>query len=257
MNSTDESNTTRTKSKSDTVLAVENLTKRFGGVVAVDDLSFVVNQGEILGFIGPNGAGKSTTFNCITGTLKPTSGTVRYRGEDVTGRPTHELIRLGFARTYQDFRPLEDRTVIENIELALFPNRLLAAGHLTGEPQRRAKEIADRVGLGDRLGQTPGMLPHAGMLRLELARALATEPDILLIDEPFAGLAHSEVEAISSLLQELRDEEITIIVIDHNMRGLLSLVDRVIVINFGSLLAEGPPDKITQNSEVQQAYLGG
>jgi len=245
-----------TTAPAETVLDVENLTKRFGGVVAVDDLSFTVNEGEILGFIGPNGAGKSTTFNCITGTLKPTGGTVKYRGEDITGHPTYKLIRKGLARTYQDFRPLEDRNVVENIELALFPDRLWSFDRLTGETQAQAAEVAERVGLGDRLEQMPEELPHAGMLRLELGRALATEPDLLLIDEPFAGLSLREVEAISELLQEIRDEGITIIVIDHNMRGLLTLVDRTVVINFGSLLAEGAPEEITQNPQVQEAYLG-
>jgi branched-chain amino acid transport system ATP-binding protein len=240
----------------ETVLTVENLTKQFGGVVAVDDLSFTVHEGEILGFIGPNGAGKSTTFNCITGTLKPTEGTVTYRGEDITARPMHELIQKGLARTYQDFRPLEDRNVIENIELAFYPDRLWSFNRLTGEPRERAIEVAERVGLGDQLEQTPEELPHAGMLRLELARALATGPDLLLIDEPFAGLSAGEVEAISEVLRELRNEGLTIIVIDHNMRGLLTLVDRTIVINFGSLLAEGAPDEITSNPEVQEAYLG-
>jgi branched-chain amino acid transport system ATP-binding protein len=240
----------------ETLLTVESLTKRFGGIVAVDDLSFTVREGEILGFIGPNGAGKSTTFNCITGTLKPTEGTVTYRGDDITGRPTHELIRMGLARTYQDFRPLDDRNIVENIELALYPDRLWSFSRLTGEPRERAIEVAERVGLGDRLEQTPEEIPHAGMLRLELARALATGPDLLLIDEPFAGLSLQEVQAVSELLLELRDEGITIIVIDHNMRGLLTLVDRTVVINFGSLLAEGAPDEITSKPEVQEAYLG-
>lgn len=256
MSSNTESDADSPTEPAETVLVVENLTKRFGGVVAVDDLSFTVNEGEILGFIGPNGAGKSTTFNCITGTLKPTEGTVTYRGEDITGRPTHELIRKGLARTYQDFRPLEDRKVIENIELALYPDKLWSFDRLTGDTRERAAEIAGRVGLGDRIEYTPEELPHAGMLRLELARALATGPDLLLIDEPFAGLSLGEVEAISELLQEIRDEGITIIVIDHNMRGLLTLVDRTVVINFGSLLAEGAPDEITQNTQVQEAYLG-
>jgi branched-chain amino acid transport system ATP-binding protein len=239
------------------VLMVENLTKQFGGLTAVDHLSFTVREGEILGFIGPNGAGKSTTFDCITGALKPTEGTVKYHGEDITGRPTHELIRKGVARTYQDFRPLKDRNVIENIELALYPNKLWSFDRLTGKVQERAAEIAERVGLDDRLDQTPEELPHASMLRVELGRALATDPDLLLIDEPFAGLSTIEVEDVSELLLELREEGITIIVIDHNMRGLLDLVDRTIVINFGSKIAEGTPDEITNNPKVQEAYLGG
>ncbi|MFB6166426.1 MAG: ABC transporter ATP-binding protein [Haloarculaceae archaeon] len=247
----------RSYSPDDGVLVVENLRKEFGGLTAVDDLSFAVERQEILGFIGPNGAGKSTTFNCVTGTYPPTAGTVWYEGEDVTGKAPYEMVKRGLARTFQEFRPLEDRTVLRNVALSLMDDQLFTLEGLFGETHAKAIEICERVGLGDRLYQTPDELPHAGMLRLELGRALATDPDLMLVDEPFAGLSGPEVENISELLLDLRDEGMTFVVVDHNMRGLLSLIDRAIVINFGSLLAEGSPEEIKNNPDVQEAYLGG
>ncbi|WP_435180077.1 ABC transporter ATP-binding protein [Halorussus sp. AFM4] len=254
---TDASPSTESYGPDDGVLVLDGLTKRFGGLTAVDDLSFAVEEGEILGFIGPNGAGKSTTFNCVTGTYPPTEGTVWYRGEDVTGEPAHEMVKRGMARTFQSFRPLEDRSIVRNVALALVPDRVFSLSGLRGETRRRATRICERVGLGDRLDQFPDELPHAGLLRLELARALATDPDLLLVDEPFAGLSNQEVGEISELLETLRDDGITLVVVDHNMRGLLSLIDRAVVIQFGAKIAEGRPEEIKRNERVQEAYLGG
>ncbi|MDZ7745467.1 MAG: ATP-binding cassette domain-containing protein [Halobacteriales archaeon] len=259
--STDTHETTETTTDEygpdDGLLVLDHVTKRFGGLTAVDDLSFVVEEGEILGFIGPNGAGKSTTFNCVVGRLPPTSGTVYYDGEDVTGSAVHEMVKRGLARTFQEFRPLEDRSIRANVALALTPDKLFSMQGLSGATKRRAAELCERVGLGDRMEMSPGELPHAGLLRLELARALATDPELLLVDEPFAGLSGPEVESISKLLLELRDEGRTLVVVDHNMRGLLSLIDRGIVIQFGSMIAEGSPEAIRNDPDVQEAYLGG
>jgi branched-chain amino acid transport system ATP-binding protein len=240
----------------DGVLVTSHLTKRFGGLTAVDDLSFAVERQEILGFIGPNGAGKSTTFNCITGVYPPTEGTVWYRGEDVTGTAFHEMVAGGMARTFQSFRPLADRSVVDNVQISLVPNKLLSTSGLRGETRARAVEICERVGLGESLAKTPDALPHADMIRLEMGRAIATEPDLLLVDEPFAGLADGEVRGLSDLMLELRDDGMTLVVVDHNMRGLLSLIDRAIVINFGAKLAEGTPEEIREDPAVQEAYLG-
>jgi branched-chain amino acid transport system ATP-binding protein len=241
----------------DGLLVLDGIVKQFGGLTAVDDLSIAVEEGEILGFIGPNGAGKSTTFNCVTGRYPPTSGTVYYDGEDVTGTDAHRMVTKGLARTFQEFRPLEDRSVRENVELALTPDKLFSLQGLRGETRRRAAAICERVGLGDRMEMLPDELPHAGLLRLELGRALATEPELLLVDEPFAGLSGPEVESISNLLSDLRDEGLTLVVVDHNMRGLLSLIDRAFVIQFGAKIAEGSPEEIKNDSTVQEAYLGG
>jgi branched-chain amino acid transport system ATP-binding protein len=241
----------------DEILQVEDLTKRFGGLTAVDELSFEVATEEILGFIGPNGAGKSTTFNCVFGTYSPTSGTVRFKGENVTGEPDYVMVRKGMARTFQTFRPLSDRDVLANVELANVSDELFSLSGLFGQTRAEATDICERVGLGDDIHKTPDELPHAGMIRLEIARAIATEPDLLLVDEPFAGLSGGEVEDLSDLFEGLRQEGMTLIVVDHNMRGLLDLIDRAIVINFGERIADGTPEGITSDETVQEAYLGG
>ncbi|MCU4753096.1 ABC transporter ATP-binding protein [Halobacteria archaeon AArc-curdl1] len=245
------------------LLDVQNLTKKFGGLVAVNDLSFQVDEGEILGFIGPNGAGKSTTFNCLTGKHKPTEGTVTFRGEEVTSKPPHEMVNKGMARTFQHFAPLYDRSVLENVALAYTSGKvfswsgLFSLSTITGTTYDAAAEICARVGLQDDLHRMPGELPHAGLIRLELGRALATDPKLMLVDEVFAGLASGEVEEISNLLLELHAEGMTLIVIDHNMSGLFELIDRAIVINFGEMIAKGTPEEIKNDPEVQKAYLGG
>ena len=241
----------------DGLLVIDGLTKAFGGLLAVDDLSLSVQEGEILGFIGPNGAGKSTTFDCVTGRYAVTDGSVYYHGDDVTDLPPHEMVKRGMSRTFQSFRPLEDRTVVKNIALPLAPDRLFSLSGLRGGTIERASEIAVRVGLGDRLHQLPDALPHAGLLRLELGRALAANPDLLLVDEPFAGLSNAEVNELSSLLEDLRDDGLTLVIVDHNMRGLLSLIDRAVVIQFGAKIADGPPAEITADETVRNAYLGG
>jgi branched-chain amino acid transport system ATP-binding protein len=242
----------------DGVLVLSDLQKNFGGITAVDGLSFAVQQEEILGFIGPNGAGKSTTFNCISGIYPPSDGTIWYKGEEVTNLQPYKMVKRGMARTFQSFRPMDDRSVLQNIALPLVPDRLFSLAGLRGDTIRKAEGICELVGLDDRMHMTPDELPHAGMVRLELGRALATDPDLLLLDEPFAGLSDPEVESVSDLLRTLRnDAGVTLVVVDHNMRGLFPLIDRVIVIRFGELLAEGTPQEVRDDPMVKQAYLGG
>lgn len=241
----------------DGLLVLDGVTKKFGGLVAVDDLSFAVRENEILGFIGPNGAGKTTTFNCVTGVYQPTSGSVYYEEEDITGMPTHETVQRGLARTFQQPKPLEDFTVAQNIGFASLGNELFSATRRSEETQSRVVEIASRVGLEyEQLEMHPDELPHAGLLKVDLARALATDPDVVLVDEAFAGLAKGEVEEFVEMFEDLRGEGYTFVIIDHNMRGLLSLIDRAIVINFGAKIAEGSPEEIKDDPEVRKAYLG-
>lgn len=237
-------------------LILENVTKTFGGLTAVDRLSFSVRYNEILGFIGPNGAGKSTTFNCVTGVFPPTSGQIIFDGDDITGHSMHGIVQRGIGRTFQTFRPLNDRTVLENIMLPLTNSRIFSLGALIEADRERAIEIAEQTGLEDRMHQTPNELPHGDIVRLEIARALGTDPELLLVDEPFAGLTGDEIAELSSLFNSLQQDGLTLVVVDHNMRGLLTLVNRVVVIQFGEKIAEGTPDEVTQMDVVQEAYLG-
>lgn len=240
------------------VLVVDGLTKEFGGLVAVDELSFAVEEGEILGFIGPNGAGKTTTFNCVMGTHDVTSGDIFFQGEEITGQPTHAIVNRGLTRTFQTAKPIEEFTVGQNIGFALMENELFSLTRRSEALRARVVEIAAKVGFEFQdLEKEPDELPHAGLLRLELARALAVDPTVVLVDEVFAGLAAGEVDDFVEMFLDLRDEGYTFVVIDHNMRGLLELIDRAVVLNFGRKIAEGTPEEIRNDEEVQKAYFGG
>ena len=253
---TEHAETTRTGQ--DDLLVVDGVTKRFGGLTAVDDLSFGVGRGEILGFIGPNGAGKTTTFNCVMGTHDVTSGSVYYQGEDITGLATHEVVDRGIARTFQTARPIEEFTVAQNVGFALMDDSLFSLTRRSESLRNRVVEIAATVGFElEDLEKEPAELPHAGLLKLELARSLAVDPELVLVDEVFAGLAAGEVNEFVDLFLDLREEGYTFVVIDHNMRGLLELIDRAVVLNFGEKIASGTPAEIKNDQVVQDAYFGG
>ncbi len=237
------------------MLSIEALTKRFGGLTAVDELSFDVDEGEILGLIGPNGSGKSTVFNCIMSVYDPTAGEIRFDGDDVTHWDTHDIVNRGLARVSQHSNPVEEFTVGRNIKLFTLPNRITA--FTGGATDEEVRAIAARVGLEAHVDEQPGSLPHAAVRRLEIAKALATEPKLLLIDEPFAGMNQAEIREVSELITTLREEGITMIVVDHNMKGLMTLVDRVVVLTNGRKLAAGSPEEIADNKDVQEAYLAG
>ncbi|MXR51061.1 ATP-binding cassette domain-containing protein [Halovenus sp. WSH3] len=237
------------------LLEVENLTKKFGGLTAVDNLSFGVEEGEILGVIGPNGAGKSTVFNCVMSRYDVTSGTITFNGDDITDTSTHKIVNKGLSRVSQESDPIDIFPVAGNIRLFTLPNSLLSL--YGGADMEEIASYAARVDLQDKLEETPDELPHADVRRLEIAKALATEPELMLLDEPFAGMNQQEIRKLSEQIESLREEGMTMIVVDHNMSGLMQLVDRVVVIHNGAKLAEGTPDEIAENEDVQDAYLSG
>ena len=261
----------RTRDGGIAMLEVAHLSKAFGGLQAVSNLSFTVREGEILGLIGPNGAGKTTLFNLITGMHKPDRGRIVFRGREITGWPPYRVVQAGIARTFQIPRPFRHKTVAQNVEIALLPNAIFAR---TGGRRERIAQVAAccaRAGLCESIGHEPrphdglcdcwhtypNALPQAGLRKLEIAKALANDPKLLLLDEPFAGLTHQEVEELSDLVRELRAEGRTLVIVDHNMRGLMKLVERVVVIHFGQKLAEGTPEEVAHNPAVQEAYLAG
>jgi len=237
------------------LLEVDGLTKKFGGLTAVDDLSFDVDRGEILGVIGPNGAGKSTVFNCVMSRYTVTDGTISFDGDDITDLSTHKIVNKGLSRVTQESDPIDLLPVGGNIKLFTLPNSLRSLHG--GASDREIAGYASRVDIEDKLEETPDELPHADVRRLEIAKALATEPEMMLLDEPFAGMNAQEIGVLSEQIESLRDEGMTMIVVDHNMSGLMKLVDRVVVIHNGAKLAEGTPEETAENEDVQEAYLSG
>jgi branched-chain amino acid transport system permease protein len=235
-------------------LAVEGVRKAFGGLVAVDDLSFTLPRGEIVGLIGPNGSGKTTMLNLISGALTPDAGAIRFKDRDLVGMPAFRIARLGVARTFQLVRVLESMTVTENVMAGLAFRRLPLTG---GEAERAAAALLARVGLADKVSLPAAELTYIDQKRLELARALASEPDLLLLDEWLAGLNPTELGEGMALIRSLRDSGITIILVEHVMDAIRSLCDRCVVMNLGAKIAEGPPASVLADQEVVRAYLGG
>jgi branched-chain amino acid transport system ATP-binding protein len=219
----------------------------------VHDLSLTVRDGEILGLIGPNGAGKSTVFNLINGVYPPDQGRIVFKGRDITGEPPYRIARHGLARTHQIVQPLMGMTVLENCTVGACFGR----EHLPLGPAREVvREVAEIVGLTDRLDHLAGQLTTAGKKRLELARALSARPELLLLDEVLAGLNPTEIERMITVIRRIRDRGIAILMIEHVMRVIMSLSDRIVVLNLGDKLAEGTPREIASNPEVIAAYLG-
>ncbi len=235
------------------LLEVNDVSKRFGGLQAVSRLSLTVNDGEILGLIGPNGAGKSTVFNLINGVYPPDTGTITFGGVDITGVPPHRVARQGIARAHQIVQPLGALSVLENCTVgACFGRENLPLG----QARETAREMALKVGLGDRLDLLANSLTTAGKKRLELARALSARPRLLLLDEVLAGLNPTETEQMIATVRDIRASGIAILMIEHIMRAVMSLSDRIVVLNLGSKLAEGTPQQVAENPEVITAYLG-
>lgn len=233
------------------LLRVEGIGKHFSGLVALDDVSFSVNEGEIIGIIGPNGAGKSTLFNCIAGTYRPSAGRVFFDNAEITGAKPHVLAKSGLARTFQLMKPFGSMTTLENVVVPT-----LAHHRRVDVAERHARELLDRAGLGDWVERQAEDLSTAGRKRLELVRALALRPRLLLLDEVMSGLVPTERAPVLDLLREVRAQGVTLLFVEHVMSAVMSLSDRVVVLHNGRLLAEGDPQTISADPEVIQAYLG-
>jgi len=246
------------------VLSVRNAVKRFGGLVAVNDVSFDVQAGEIVGLIGPNGAGKSTLFNLVTATAPMTSGRVEFLGQDITGLPQRDVARRGMARTFQHVKLRPQMSLLDNVALGAHARGsagVLRAGlGLDRAEEARIRQVAwqqlQRIGLAERAHELAGSLPLGTQRILEIARALAADPVLLVLDEPAAGLRRKEKQALAELLRKLRSEGVTVLIVEHDMDFVMKLVDRLVVVNFGSKLVEGRPAEVRADLRVQAAYLG-
>ena len=248
-----------------TVLSAANVTKRFGGLVAVNDVSLTVEQGEVVGLIGPNGAGKTTFFNCLTGMETPTSGSVTYQGAPLSGRPDL-VLKAGVARTFQNIRLFPNMTAIENVIVGRHARTKAGVLSAVGrgpryrreerENDEKAKELLAFVGLGHVRNELAKSLPYGDQRRLEIARALATEPGLLLLDEPTAGMNPNETAAAIQLVRRIQDQGISVVLIEHDMRFVFGLCDRVAVLVQGEKLLEGTPTEVQSDERVIAAYLG-
>jgi branched-chain amino acid transport system ATP-binding protein len=248
------------------LLTVENLEKRFGGLIAVNDISFKVESGEIFTIIGPNGAGKSTLFKLITSFIHPTSGRVIFEGEDITRLPAHVVARKGVVRTFQETTIFKEMTVVENVIVAHhLRSRASSLGVFVNSPKARrdeerfresANSIIEILGLDAVRNEQARNLPHGYLRELGIAIAMAAEPKALLLDEPFSGMNPEETDRVVDMVRGIRDRGITILLVEHDMRAVMRISDRILVLNFGSMVALGTPPEIQNNESVIEAYLG-
>jgi branched-chain amino acid transport system ATP-binding protein len=247
-------------------LEIKGLTKTFGGLQAVNDVSFSMERDQILGLIGPNGAGKTTLLRLITGILKPDSGSVRFMGKEIAGRKTWNIVNMGIACTFQNMRPFRRIPIIANVMVSCMCPRAMKRGEWVKRLEAKAMDALEFAGISDMAREKASTLSQGDLKRLEVARAVATEPELLLLDEPFGGLSPAETELMAKSIKRLHkggrfgrlhSEGPAMIIVEHQLQWLMKIVDRIIVLNFGTLIADGTPDEIVKNPEVIQAYLGG
>lgn len=244
---------------------VENLTKRFGGLVAVDNVSFEVGRDEIVGLIGPNGAGKTTLVRCILGILKPDTGKVRFKGEDITRKRSWDVVQRGLVGTFQVVKPFRRLPIIANVMVGCLSPRVKKRGEWVKRMEVKARDALEFVGIADMALEPASVLSHGDLKRLEVARAIATDPELLLLDEPFGGLNPAETELMAKSIKRLHkggrfgrlhSEGPAMLIIEHKLSELMKIVDRVVVLNFGAVITQGTPEEISRNEQVIEAYTG-
>jgi branched-chain amino acid transport system ATP-binding protein len=247
-------------------LEIEAVRKDFGGLRAINDVSFSMGREEILGFIGPNGAGKTTLLRLITGILNPDSGTIRFKGKEIVGRKTWDIVNRGIACTFQNMRPFRRLPIIANVMVSCLSPRAMKSGEWVKRIEAKAMDALEFAGISDMALERASTLSQGDLKRLEVARAIATEPELLLLDEPFGGLSPAETELMAKSIQRLHkggrfgrlhSEGPAMVIVEHKLQQLMKIVERIIVLDFGTVIADGRPEEIVTNKKVIEAYLGG